>query len=275
MPGSKHWCFTLNNYTNEEYERIKQVSDAVYLIMGKELGESGTPHIQGFITYPKRRTLRRVKEQLGNRVHLEPARGTPSQAAEYCKKEGDYWEAGTLPSGQGKRNDLEELRSLLSRRVPLREIADTQFGSFIRYQRGIMAARMVYANTRNWVSEVYVYWGPTGTGKTKKAWCEAPEAYVHPGGPWFDGYDGHESVIFDDFGGSEFKLTYLLKLLDRYPMKVPIKGGFVEWVPKRIFITSNLNPNDWFPNAHQEHVAALRRRFTQVLHFNTPLRVNN
>lgn len=271
MPGAKHWCFTLNNWTTEEYEQIKRRHGGIYIVVGQELGESGTPHLQGFVSYSVRRTLQRVKKLLGNRIHLEPARGTPAQAAEYCKKEGNYWEDGNLPTGQGHRSDLEELRTLLSTRVPLRTIADQQFGNFIRYQRGIMAARMLYADPRTWNTDVYVYWGPTGTGKTKKAWADAPSAYVHPGGPWFDGYDGHDDVIFDDFGGSEFKLTYLLKLLDRYPMKVPIKGGFVEWVPKRIFITSNLDPRTWFPNAHEEHVAALRRRFTQVLHFNTPL----
>lgn len=72
---------------------------------------------------------------------------------------------------------------------------------------------------------------------------------------------------FDDFGGSEFKLTYLLKLMDRYPMRVPVKGSFVNWVPKKIYITSNYSPKEWFPNAKDEHVKALFRRFKKVVRF--------
>lgn len=86
---------------------------------------------------------------------------------------------------------------------------------------------------------------------------------------WFDGYEGQENVLFDDFHGGVFKLPYLLKLLDRYPMRVPVKGGFVQWKPRRIFITSNIDPDLWFSNANREHVAALNRRFTETFYFST------
>lgn len=110
-------------------------------------------------------------------------------------------------------------------------------------------------------------------GKTRSVWENATteeDVFVYPGGGWFDGFDNHPIVLFDDFGGSEFKISYLLKLLDRYPLRVPIKGGFVEWNPLEIYITSNLNPNVWYPNAHAEHVAALFRRFTNIVKFEYP-----
>lgn len=152
----------------------------------------------------------------------------------------------------------------------LRQIADDHFGSFLKYQRGITAAKLAYAPKRDWQPSVVVYWGRTGAGKTRAVYdnLSSPEdVYVHPGGPWFDGYDGQPIVLFDDYAGSEFKLQYFLKLLDRYPMQVPIKGGFVSFIPQEIYITSNLNPNSWYSNANYEHVAAMKRRFTNVVHF--------
>jgi hypothetical protein len=129
-------------------------------------------------------------------------------------------------------------------------------------------ALTLYSGTRDWMPITKVYYGETGIGKTRRAFEEALSSpYVHSGGMWFDGYDAHEDVVFDDFGGSEFKLTYLLKLLDRYPMRVPVKGGFVNWVPKRIWITSNYSPKDWYPNAKDEHCRALRRRLEKVVRF--------
>lgn len=112
-----------------------------------------------------------------------------------------------------------------------------------------------------------VYWGRTGSGKTSAVFQNATRLWIYPGNGWFDGYDGHPQVLFDDFSGSEFKLPYLLKLLDRYPMQVPVKGDFVSWAPEEIYITSNLDPRCWFPNAHPEHVEAMFRRFTNVIRF--------
>jgi len=146
-------------------------------------------------------------------------------------------------------------------------VADEHFSSFIRFQRGIQSYRFVKDQARDFPTEVHVYWGATGTGKTKKVFDENSDVWVHAEGMWFDGYEGQESVLFDDFHGGVFKLPYLLKLLDRYPMRVPIKGGFVQWKPRRIYITSNLDPKMWFMSAHTEHVAALERRFTTVTLF--------
>lgn len=76
----------------------------------------------------------------------------------------------------------------------------------------------------------------------RRAWT-APDC----SGQWFDGYEGHESVIFDDTDPTSFIMrATFLKLFDRYPMSVPIKGGFVEWHPRRAFITSNFHPNDLY-----------------------------
>jgi hypothetical protein len=128
----------------------------------------------------------------------------------------------------------------------------------------------MHTTHRNWVCSVVVYYGPTGTGKTRAVMDNLPspdDLWTYSGDGWFDGYDGHKIVLFDDFSGSEFKISFLLRLLDRYPMQVRIKGGFVNWCPEEIYITSNLNPDQWYPNAHQEHIDALKRRLTAVFFY--------
>lgn len=165
---------------------------------------------------------------------------------------------------------MEAVKESILAKRPLKEIALDHFSSFVKYQRGITAARYVLAEKRDWICSVVVYWGRTGAGKTRSVYDnlhDPADLYVHPGGTWFDGYDSQPIVLFDDYAGSEFKLQYLLKLLDRYPMQVPVKGGFVSFVPQEIYITSNINPEDWYRNANPEHVAAMFRRFTNVVHF--------
>jgi hypothetical protein len=267
---AKHWVFTLNNYTDDEEVFIQNQEDndlVVYLGYGKEVGDNGTPHLQGMISLRSRKRLSQVKTLLSDRVHLEVMRGTLQESLDYCSKDGDFWSCGELPGGQGSRSDLESLKNDIDNGKRLRDVADDHFGTFLKYHKGIKLYYGLKATPINWQTLVIVYWGRTGTGKTRAVHDNATDLYVHPGGPWFDGYCGQLQVLFDDFGGSEFKLTYLLKLLDRYPMSVPVKGGFVNWCPREIYLTSNLDPIVWYPNAHQEHQNALKRRFSNCVHF--------
>lgn len=268
---AKNWCFTLNNWTQTEYESIHAANEIYeYLIIGKEIGENGTPHLQGHVVYKRKLSLRAVKAHLGNRVHAEVSR-SPSDSIEYCRKEGNYIEYGTQPIGRGRRNDLQSVYNDIKNGVSMAIIQERYFGTWCRYYRAIEKYYLENQPKRNWKTQVIVYWGETGTGKSRAVHDFANEQridlYSHTGTDWFDGYRGQELVLFDDFGGHEFKLTYLLKLLDRYPMLVPIKGGFVNWVPKKIFITSNKPVQEWYTGATSEHRAALKRRISEEKHF--------
>jgi hypothetical protein len=272
--SAKNYCFTLNNYTPVDCDRLKSLfdtDDVKYLIYGREEGEAGTPHLQGYIQLNNRRTFNWIRSRLGGRAHIELAKGTPAQNRDYCSKDGSFEEFGEISGGRGARTDLVAFAEAIRSGDSDDKLLSDHPASFLKYQRGLHAARAATSPKRNWPSQVFVYWGATGTGKTKTAWEQSEQsAYIHVGQHWFDGYTGQESVIFDDFGGSEFKITYLLKLLDRYPMKVPIKGGFVEWLPKKIYITSNYHPQDWYQNAKPEHVLALLRRLTIIQEFPNP-----
>lgn len=113
MPnGAKHWVFTLNNYVDEEVRALSELHGngfVDYLIFGKETGDNGTPHLQGYVSFSQRHTLAQAKHRIGARAHLEQKRGTPEQASNYCKKDGDFTEFGSLPAGSGKRTDWELL----------------------------------------------------------------------------------------------------------------------------------------------------------------------
>lgn len=273
--SAKHWCFTLNNYSNDEKQHLAELYELpvaqrpVYLVYGEEVGENGTPHLQGFISFNARKTLRQVKDVVSTRAHCEQARGSPSQAAEYCKKDGAYSEFGVCPSGSGKRNDIVKLYDAIKSGKTAQEIADEFPSQYLRYRSNILATIRDLQPERNWMPENIILWGKSGTGKTRTVFDnhERKDIYVHTGEQWFDGYAGQPVVLFDDFTGSEFKLGYLLKLLDRYPMRVPVKGGYVQWVPKTIYFTSNKNPDDWYGLAMLEHRLALKRRIKETKYF--------
>lgn len=113
------------------------------------------------------------------------------------------------------------------------------------------------------VPQVKVYWGVTGSGKSHRSFEEAgPEAYVKSASnKWWDGYRGQDCVVIDEFVGL-IDITHLLRWFDRYPMFVEIKGGTTPLKAHRFWLTSNVDPDKWYPNANCDQHAALMRRLT-------------
>ena len=111
-PTSSRWCFTINNPSDQDRTDVADFlssGDVTYGVVGREVGESGTPHLQGFVILVSSQRLSFLRRRLSVRGHYERALGTSNQAAAYCKKDGDFDEFGTFPDRQGARNDLDEV----------------------------------------------------------------------------------------------------------------------------------------------------------------------
>ena len=108
------------------------------------------------------------------------------------------------------------------------------------------------------VRTCFVFWGRTGTGKSKRAWDEGGlQSYPKdPRTKFWDGYSGQRTVIIDEFRGA-IDIGHLLRWLDRYPVIVEIKGSSTRLVAETIYITSNLDPRMWYPDLDPETLSAL------------------
>ncbi|UJO02083.1 Rep [Bat associated cyclovirus 17] len=258
-PTVKRICFTLNNYGPEDEERIQQhAGDYLYAIYGREQAPTtGTPHLQGihysrtsafglFINFHRKRRFNAVKGMLGQSVHIEIAKGTDKDNQRYCSKGGSIWEHGE-PSKQGERTDLKKVVDTIRQSTALAEVISAHPESYIRYHRGIekLFGYIGSGAKRAWNTVTWVFYGESGCGKSRAAAEITKEAYYKTRGEWWDNYKGQEDVILDDYYGW-LRLDEFLRVTDRYPLQVPIKGGFVEFVAKRIVITSNKEPIEWY-----------------------------
>ena len=91
---ARSYSFTWNNYTSESEVSLKAI-EYKYLVYGKEVGDSGTPHLQGMITFKNPRAIKAVIKLLKG-CHVEVAKDAAA-LAEYCKKDGDVYEDGDPP----------------------------------------------------------------------------------------------------------------------------------------------------------------------------------
>lgn len=274
----RNWCFTLNNpqtSTTEQLESFKSNKYIKYAIFQEELSASNTKHYQGYLQLSQPKSLKWLKKLIP-RAHWELRRGTHEQAEAYCSKDetrisGPYRTSEFVPERRGYRSDLEgSARELLSHRN-LARLASEHPASFVRYHKGFQHLLSTTQGNRTDNVSVLLFIGPTGTGKTFSAYDRYPSLYRKPADTrWFDGYDGQEVLLLDDFAGklSQMRLTYTLQLLDNYPIQVEVKCGHVNLLATKIIITTNIHPRDWYSwDSRENQYAALMRRFHKVYFF--------
>lgn len=263
---SRGWCFTLNNPTGwdeSDLENLKK--EANYVIYGNEVGESGTPHWQGYCHFGTVKSLLQVKELLP-RGHWERQRGSIRQAIEYCKKDGNFNEFGEKPRGGELQKDKWKDVIQLAEAGKIDDIKKDYPDVYFRYTSKLFG---LYKPERPIILDVLEneWWvGPTGTGKSRTLWTLYPKHFPKTLNKWWDGYTNEETVAIEEWSPkNECTAAHLKVWADRYPFSAEIKGGTLQKIrPKRIVVLSNYTIEECFPQVQDQE--PMRRRF-KVKHF--------
>lgn len=266
---SRKWCFTYFWDEEEEDPDLTVFDDweCDYLIVGRETcPATGREHLQGYVRFKSARARGGIA-RLMPAAHFEPCKGNEQQNIDYCSKEGRViLEQGQreAPREQGKRNDIITVRAMIVAGAGMHDVV-MQCNSY----QGIRVAETMlkYIETvRTWMPRVVWLWGPTGCGKSKWAFDRYPNAWVSGvDGRWFEGYDAHEEVIIDDFRSTWCPFHVLLRLLDRYPYRIEVKGASRQFLAKVIVITCPLPPAQAYAGRTAEDVRQLLRRIDTVI----------
>ena len=151
-----------------------------YLISGDEVGECGTPHIQGFVVFTRAWRFARVKEALGDRAHIEVARGTSVEASEYCKKEGKFAEYGVCPpdtrlTSAGEAGRWDRARELAGQG----RFDDIESSLYVRYRNSFHSIYEDACGAKDCIDVLEHLWiyGGTGIGKSRYCWDRFPGSY--------------------------------------------------------------------------------------------------
>jgi len=209
-----------------------------------------------------------IRKQLTG-AHCEVRKGTAKEANDYCNLPAGHYPTEEHPdkSGEvitqglswgtmtktnpGKRSDLLEIQKAIRAGTPQVEIADRWFGQWVRYHKAFDKYAQMQQPKRSEKTQVLALWAPTGTGKS--TWVRdmlqkdgiTDAWWANNKGEWFDGYHGQSTVVFDEYEGQVDYRTFL-RLMDGFPLEVPIKGGFTNWAPSRMIVLSSVHPSDWY-----------------------------
>lgn len=235
-------CLTIFNCTDFDQLPAK----LSYFAYGHETcPTTGRSHLQAFAyaTTPIRFT---AWKKLFPSAHIEAMRGNFTQNEKYCSKQNSLIEFGERPMENGhRRSDLivKELidsdpnKSLMEIYDETCERSALVYSKAFEQYREFKRSKTIKADFS--APEVIFIYGPPGTGKTRFVRESEPDVYDVPDGwQWFNGYCGQDAILFDNLEVPIQNKSFFLKLIDRYPIQVPIKGGFTWWKPKRIYITS-------------------------------------
>lgn len=269
---SRGWCFTMNNYTEDNLGHLKGekiTNVARYIVFGKEVAPStGTKHIQGYIYFDDAKSMSATKKILGDsKVHISKANGTAEQNRKYCTKDGDYFEHGLKPE-QGKRTDLTTLRDVIMKgEKTVDQIATEDPMAYHQYGRTMEKLEDIAQRSKFRTEMTECKWitGKTGSGKSHEAFKEYNPSTTYvlntEDKGWWDGYNGQKTVIINDFKG-EIRYGQLLQLIDKWPYSVPRRNRApFPFTSKNIIITSIFNPAEVYHNLHKgDGIDQLMRR---------------
>lgn len=298
------WMVTLNFGEADELERMSeratialrrlnaaaQVPPTTFAIFQPERGEeNGRLHVQAYFEFEKRLTQAQVRKHVGESCWVHVADGSQEECIAYCSKEGpggrvqgaevtrfgEPMKLNKNGSTSGSRTDWADAWRMVKSGARTGDIIE-KHPALIPNVRALQYARFVTQceRSRSEPTKLLVLWGSPDSGKTTTArsLCEEGSYFIVTAdgkSMWWDGYDPdrHETVIFDEFVGSRMPLTFLNQLADVLDINVQTKGGFARFLSKRIIITSNFSPREWYAACVEARVEALFRRISTEVEF--------
>lgn len=289
------------------HDRIKEILSSIrgktlYWCMCDEEGdECETLHTHIFLYRKNAWTWQQI-DAMFPKCHRDNCYGTPAENRAYILKDGEkfnkdenghynyidtnnkvheginysstFEEYGECPEEhQGVSTASDIIVGMIKEGASNADIVDEVPSAFKDLEK-IERVRSMYRDTEyahKWreLTVTYIF-GKTGSGKTRGVMeqygyenCYRVTDYKHP----FDTYDGQDVLIFEEFRGG-LKHGDMLNYLDGYPLLLPCRYFNRQACYTKVFILTNIPPDEQYPNIDRESRAALWRRITTVKQYN-------
>lgn len=240
--------------------------------------KDGMEHLQGYFElFTKRRQITLSRQFFGKDFHLESRNGTKREAIKYCEKtrpqdekpNDEVYYYGHL-GNQGRRTDIEHLVRSAEEGVPC--------GSYMHDNpRNIRYRNHYKGHQLDWIElnapdardvSCFIFYGDSATGKTHfvKSWIRKQKLTSYQpqkGKIYFTNYINQKILFLDEFDGSQCPLSELLAICDKWTshFNVKLSASRATGLWELVYICTNVHPDLWYPQASEDSLKALRRRF--------------
>lgn len=290
--SSRKFQLTINNpidhgYTHENIRAIlSDLSGLLYWCMCDEIGEQGTPHTHVYVVSQNGIMFDTMHGKFYG-AHIEKANGSNQQNRDYVRKDGKWQndekhetslpdtfeEWGEMPPDiTHKESQAESIMQMVRDGMSNAEILE-EIPTAYNKLAYIEQARQTILKDKfknEWRSlDITYLWGDTGAGKTRSVMERYGYSnvyqitnYEHP----FDGYQGQDVIIFEEFRSS-LKIDDMLKYLDGYPIMLPCRYADKVACYTKVFIISNYSLEQQYPNVQIDNPrtwSAFLRRIHKV-----------
>lgn len=265
MSRGRNFVFTLNNYSHEHEEEIKNLCNnrVTFVAFSHEVAPStGTPHLQGYLHHKEKINFNTIRKWYP--WHIEIMRGSLHDNQVYCSKQDTLLKFGTEPTSLKDSCKLAaNERWAAAKEGRFEDLAPEH----IKIYEYIHAKYQKKPEPRPILDNIIIS-GPSGCGKSRYAHETFPGAYRKGFSRWWDGYMGEDVVILDDISPRhvEFLQDHLKNWLDHYPFPAEVKGGSLFIRPKTIVMTTQYTIQELFPE-NKTH-DALDRRLIYRMYYN-------
>lgn len=274
----RNYWFTHNNYLNTN---VEDTLECRYIAYAHEVGEEGTPHLQGMVSFTNAVTYASVIKKMPG-CSIGNLCGTVDQAIHYFDGRGKkdkttgimgppyepdrFTERGDRPVTNDDKGTAERLRWIRLKQLAKagdmdtidREFPREAFKDFNLINR-IHRASQPQPQYLDKVCGIWIY-GKSGVGKSRLVINQFPDHYVKLRKIWWDNYNNEETVVMDDVSPTNIHLVdYFKDWADFKPFRAEVKGGSLYIRPKRFIVTSQYHPNDMGFN--KEDLEAVLRRY--------------
>jgi hypothetical protein len=276
------WCVTDHDTTkkhkNEVVEKLENDPNCVKAIVSLETGsKTEKKHLQIYVEYTNGKTMSATKKTFGGKSHLENRRGTMFEAWTYCELEVQpFYTKGEAPMEDEVILSIwDKIVVDIDNGMGEHELAHLYPSSYARYSTGILRLIALrdkrLLNTWRDIKVTYCY-GPTGTGKTRHIMDMFEEKwrvhrvtnYKNP----FDGYEGQDIILFEEFRSS-LPQEQMLIYLDGYIPLLPCRYADKVGKYTQVFFATNISFDEQYQGQQEKYPethAAWTRRFHEFHH---------
>lgn len=280
---SRGWVFTIHDYTEEQIRRGSvwlETPECIGISAGLEIAPTtGSKHIQGYVRLSDAVKKTAFWKIIGpnakgkNRFWIKKANADWVANAKYTSKDNDLIWYKVPPAGhQGARTDLQEFHQAIKRKAKDDELFEDYLPILAKYPRLEGRLKSYYAKQATVEFrevERFTYWGPGGSGKSKKALYNGagkrlPDTYIVPNTDnlkWWIDYEGEKTIVINEMNGAKCKYDRWKEIMDGGQLVLETKGShtYANWT--KVIMTTNNDPNTWWdvPGASMDHKEFERR----------------